>query len=379
MVQCDRVFRLPHPWGEKYGHPPYNIRLSDIVPQKDVLLQVKNGVIIIYLIFIAVLFSSGKGGRMGTDSYKLSTAAALAVPADHADKLLSLGDGGCALLYLYALRCGGAFSLKKAAADLRRTENEISKAAETLRQSGLFSPSAGCGFVPPPAEELPDYTAEDITASTGENGEFKIIVNEAQRILGKMLSGADLKILFAIYDYLRLPAEVIILLLNHCVEEYQGHSAAGRLPSMRYVEKEAYVWHNREILTLEQAEEYLQHRQLLRQEQEAVKQLLQIKGRSFSATEKKYVESWLELGFQIDAIALAYDKTLVKTGKLAWEYMNSILQNWHKKDLHTAAQVETGDKRPGASEGGSAENAPTGVKRDDSRLLNQILNRPNGE
>ncbi len=314
---------------------------------------------------------------MEANNYKLSTGVSLAVPADHADKLISLGDGNCALLYLYALRTGNAFSPQNAAADLCRTECEIIKAAEALRQKGLFSPAEGCRFAPPPPEELPDYAAEDITVCAGQSGEFKTIVDETQRILGKMLSGSDLKVLFGLYDYLRLPPEVIILLLNHCVEDTRSRLGPGRLPSMRSVEKEAYIWHNREILTLDQAESYLQNKRRRLDEHEEIKRILQINGRNFSTTEKKYVDSWLELGFAADAIAVAYDKTMVKTGKLAWEYMNSILQNWHKKDLHTAEQVESGDKRPAsASSAEAGDDAKAPPKRDDSKLLDRILNLP---
>lgn len=47
--------------------------------------------------------------------YRLSGPAALSVPLADADRLLALGDGECALLYLYILRCGGALSLGAAA------------------------------------------------------------------------------------------------------------------------------------------------------------------------------------------------------------------------------------------------------------------------
>ena len=49
-----------------------------------------------------------------------------------------------------------------------------------------------------------------------------------------------------------------------------------------------------------------------------------------------------ELG--IDAIAIAFDRTVTQTNGLKWPYMNRIVQNWHEKGLHTPEEIESGDK-----------------------------------
>lgn len=311
---------------------------------------------------------------MDDGNYRLANEINLAVPAGHADKLISLGDGTSALLYLYALRKNGSFSSNEAALDLKRTPVEIAKAAERLRKIGLFSSSAGTN-IPQPAEEMPEYTAQDIASRTSENGVFPVIVDETQRILGKTLSGADIKILFGIYDYLGLPAEVILLLVSHCVETTRERLGSGRLPTMRTIEKEAYVWFNREIMTLEQAEDYLRAKRRLSEQSNEIKQILQINGRNFSATEREYVENWLCMGFDAEAIALAYDKTVVKTGGLQWKYMNSILQSWHGKGLHTIEEINSGDQRCAAA----VKKPAKGARQDDLELLKKILSGSGGK
>lgn len=315
---------------------------------------------------------------MEEKNYILSGGTCLALPVSDADKLIGAGDGTAALLYLYALRGGSNFSPQRAASDLKRTEPEIAKAAAVLCQLGLFCSGSTKPSVLLPADELPEYTAEDIVSHVGENGEFKAIVDETQRIMGHMLTGADLKILFGIYDYLRLPTEVIFLLINHCVEETHEHLGPGKLPSLRTIEKEAYVWYNREILTLERAEEHLLRKRARSGALGEVRRLLQINGRNFSATERKYVETWLDEGFDLEAIALAYDKTVVKTGRLAWSYMDSILSSWHTKNLHTAEQVLSGDTparnvKPPVSGGAQPQSASK--PRDDAELMRKLLNQ----
>lgn len=307
--------------------------------------------------------------------FTISGGAGLAVPISDADKLLSLGSGSAALLYLYALRKGGSFSLSEAALALRRTENEIKSAAELLDSAGLFSNDAARAPIPMPADELPEYSTSDIIARTGENPEFKAIVEETQRIMGRTLTGADLKLLFGIYDHLRLPTEVIFMLINHCVEDTHRRLGPSALPSMRSIEKEAYVWYNREIITLERVEEFLLQKRRRSSTLAEVKRVLQINGRNLSTTELKYVESWLDMGFSVDAIALAYDRTVIKTGSLTWRYMNSILSNWHEKGLHTADDAEAGDSRSYARVSAKAASpCSSPAARDDAELMRKILN-----
>ena len=59
---------------------------------------------------------------------------------------------------------------------------------------------------------------------------FKI----AERYLGRMLTQQDLSTLYSFYDWLRLPIEVIEILLEHCISN--GHR------NMRYIEKVAINW-----------------------------------------------------------------------------------------------------------------------------------------
>lgn len=316
---------------------------------------------------------------MDEKKYRLPLEPSLALPVSAADKLLSACDGTAALLYLYALRRGD-FSGAEAAKSLKRTQAEIEKAAALLSELALLTHGhSQSKSLPLPAEELPEYTAEDIGLRTAESDEFRVVVEETQRILGRMLTGADLKTLFGIYDYLRLPAEIILLLVNHCVEETRRNMGPGKLPSMRTIEKEAYLWHNNELLTLESAEGFLQRKRERTSQMADLRRLLQINGRSFSSSERKYVESWLELGFPLETIALAYDRTIVKTGRLAWSYMNSILQNWHEKKLYTPEAVQAGDGPPSGlrrsyAEPKKEEPAPA-ESQDELARMKKILER----
>ena len=112
------------------------------------------------------------------------------------------------------------------------------------------------------------------------------------------------------------------------------------------------------MYTLDRAEEYLKALEARKGARGKIKRALQIKEREFSATEKRYVDGWITMGFESEAIAIAYDRTVVKTGKLSWAYMDSILKNWHSKELHTAQQVL--DKDSARTKSTSSASARTG-------------------
>lgn len=263
-----------------------------------------------------------------------------------ADQLIAAHDGDVALLYIYLLRTGSD-DLEPAARALCRTLSEVSAAYEKLQRMGLLdrgsAPEAGQAAAPrrpEPAEELPEYEAEDLVRRAREDSGFAAVVQEAQKVLGHVLSSSDLKRLFGIYDYLALPPEVILMLLNHCVS-----TSRNRRPSMRYIEKEAYVWANREILSLEQAEEYIRRSRERQEDIGRIKEALNIRGRELTATEGKYIASWLDMGFGEDCLSIAYDRTVTNTGALKWGYMNKILLSWHEKGIRTPAEVQEKDGR----------------------------------
>lgn len=287
-----------------------------------------------------------------------------------ADMLISAHDGDVALLYIYISRTGSD-DMERAARELCRTMGEISAAREKLQRMGLLSAEPSRQAEPPgapaaPAEELPEYEAADLVRRSREDAGFAAIVAEAQKVLGHVLSSSDLKRLFGIYDYLALPPEVILMLLNYCVA-----ISRGRRPSMRFIEKEAYTWANREIISLEQAEEYIRRSRERREDVGRIKEALNIHGRELSATEQKYIAAWLDMGFGEDCISIAYDRTVTNTGALKWGYMNKILASWHEKGIHTGAEVAEKDSRRRSS-------PPAAVPQDkpiDMDRLIDIMNR----
>lgn len=302
---------------------------------------------------------------------KLTHTANLAVPVAAVDKLLSACTPEAVMLYLYILRRDGVLDMDEALRELPMTQAALRAAEETLSRQGLLDCAEKREKALMPSGELPEYEAQDVVRRTAEDPEFIALLGEAQNTLGRLLTTADVKKLFGIYDDYALPAEVIMLLINHCKEEYEYRYGAEKRLGMAAIEKEAASWHNREIFTYEQAEQWLARLEDRRSQVGVIRGQLGIQGRDLSPTEGKYLDEWLEMGFGPEEIALAADRTIINTGSLKWKYMNSIIRSWHEKDLHTVEAIEQGDRKP--SRGASqleAEKAP--AAQDSNRALEQM-------
>jgi len=280
----------------------------------------------------------------------LPDTATITITGQTIDKLIRAGDGDAALLYLYILKMNGQLTASQAAIELNKGKGWIASALAVLSRLGLANVDNTANISTdeqrPPLEEPRNYSIAEIKSELAAGSDFSHVVNETQRVMARILSPDELLRLFSIYDYLRLPVDVILLLITHCISESRK-SSGGRMPSVRYIEKAAFTWEREGLFTAEKAEEYLKKLDDIRDVRGMIKEKLQIRGREFSKTEAHYVEGWINMGFEAEAVAIAYDKTVVKTGNLAWPYMDSILKNWHKKDIHTEAEIMAAEgKRP---------------------------------
>ncbi|MBE6949585.1 MAG: DNA replication protein DnaD [Ruminococcaceae bacterium] len=280
------------------------------------------------------------------ERYTLPHEGGITIQAHAADALLRAKSGDAALIYICMLRHRRGLTPKDAADVLGTSDTDRAKRAlDTLRSLGLIS--YGEEKAPQPEERLPQYTYGDIKRELENGAVFPSLVDEVQRVLNRILSSEELVKLFGIYDSLGLPPEVILQLVNYCVRLCRERYGESRQVYMRFIEKEAYAWERAEIFSIESAEEYIKQREFMRTALGEYQRMLQINGRRMSPSERGYVENWISMGFCADAAELAYDKTVMKTGKLTWKYMDAILRGWHEKGLHTPDEIQGGNRPSG--------------------------------
>lgn len=259
-------------------------------------------------------------------------------------KLLGAASGDGALLYIY-LKTGNAPA--DAAQALNLTPARCSCAMATLRQLGLWQEEKQVKI---PVGERPVYSEHDVLAADSGDTEFKSLRGEVERLLGRNLNTEELKILLGFIRYLGLPGDVISVLICYCKERARQRGNL-RNPSLRTIEKEAYAWAEAGIDTLEEAAAFIQTQNARNTRIRRLQERLQIRGRNLTAAEERYAVGWLEMGFEDEAIALAYERTCLNTGNMNWAYMNRILQRWHEAGLHTLQAIQSGDRKPSAAGG----------------------------
>lgn len=279
-------------------------------------------------------------------------------------KLLGAASADGALLYIY-LKAGNL--PQDAAQALNMSEARFSCAMATLRQLGLWQEEKMPRVL---AGERPVYSERDVLEADSSDKEFKALRGEVERLLGRNLNTEELKILLGFIRYLGLPADVISVLICYCKDRARQKGSL-RNPSLRTIEKEAYAWAEQGIDKLEEAAAFIQAQNVRHSRMSRLQNQLQIRGRNLTAAEARYAQSWLEMGFEDEVIAMAYERTCLNTGSLKWPYMDRILQRWHEAGLHTAEAVRNGDRKPGASKGtagelGQAEKAAI------QRILNEV-------
>lgn len=259
-------------------------------------------------------------------------------------RLLDRGDGDAALLYLCLLRADRGVTAQELQRRLKWSQLRLHAAETALQELGLIDRPPE-QKPPEPAQERPVYTADDLTdILTGDAG-FRMLVPQTEEKLGKRLKTADLQILAGLYDDLGLPADVIYLLVCHCVTRSEERYGPGRRPTLRQIEKEGYHWAQRGLFDQESASRYLRDWNVRRSAMSRYMQVLGLGDRRPVESEERYITDWMDKGFPPETVALAYDKTVFYKKELNWRYLNGILRRWHENGWHTEEEVRQSDSR----------------------------------
>ena len=294
----------------------------------------------------------------------LSTEENITLSPAAVRRLIGGGNGDAALLYLAILQAHGAADSTKLARELKWDEERLRAAEQALYEMKLVGapekreePS-----LPPPLQqtnEPPEYTREDIMRKLERDGRFACLLHEVEHKLGP-LSIPSVKKLLGLYENLGLPADVVYTLVNYCIEKKAQQFGEGRLPNMREIEKEGYVWARRELFSIEKASEYMRREQSLRGRYPEYMAALRMEGRASAPSEEKYLSAWAEMGFPAETVSEAYDRTVLHCHEFRWPYCNGILKRWHEKGLHTLEEVRAENekqpekKKKSTGEGGNA-------------------------
>ncbi len=253
------------------------------------------------------------------------------------DKLLSAGSGDAALLYL-------AFLAGRDGRSLGWDMDRLEKAHSLLLELDLADPHKPPAS--PPDKKLEDssppvYTTQDVKDTLERDGTFSGLVPEVEKRLGRSLLTQDVKDLMYLTDYLGLPPEVVLMLVGHCVDS----ARQGARVTLNQIKREGLRWHDAGAMTLEAADAYMARQAMLRDRHRTLLALMDRPGRAPMRQERDYLNQWIDLGFQDEAIREAYERTVFQVGELRWGYMNGILRSWSQQGLHTIEEIRAAEQK----------------------------------
>lgn len=160
----------------------------------------------------------------------------------------------------------------------------------------------------------------------------------SQEILGKTITERDMETIYWFYSDLKMPPEVILLLLEYCVSKGKNR--------MSYIEKVAVSWNEMGLNTAENVAAYLKGEEKKTGFLYSIRKIMGIADRSLSQIEEKYLVKWHEdLKMSEEMIALAYEYCIIQTAKLSFPYIDKIIVRWAKEGIETVADAEEDNRK----------------------------------
>lgn len=217
-----------------------------------------------------------------------------------------------------------------------------------------------------------EYTLDEIKEFR-KNPDISELFFIIETYLKHTLSSTDTNMVLYWLDELHFSTDLVEYLVEYCITK--GHS------SLRYMNKVALSWADAGIKTVDQAkDDAAAHSQIYY----SVMKALGITGRNLVDSEVSLINKWVgEYGFDIELVKAACSKTISAIQKPSFEYTDSILANWRKKDVHTLKDVEVLDANfakankasaTGSSQGTNAANGSSKPKSNNSSSKNKFNN-----
>ncbi len=183
-----------------------------------------------------------------------------------------------------------------------------------------------------PEIEVVKPTVEQIVARGDESEEVRFLFNEAQLRLGKTIGHDGQAVLLMMHDAYGLPVEVIVTIIEYCV-------SVGKT-STSYIAKIGKDWCEREIDTLEKADEVINELKASDEMWGEFRLRTGISTPRPTSAQMKYLNRWKnEYSFSMDMIFLAYEETANNIQKMSFPYMDKVLKNWFEEGLRTPQDV----------------------------------------
>ena len=278
-----------------------------------------------------------------------------AVPSQIVDEGLKFADGVKLKVLLYVLRnADRELALEEISKAQKNTAGYAPKANDhqTEQEKPVVKETKTVASISTDVEQQrqrfvvtkpqkPDYvfTAQRLAADE----DLKILVSEAQTMLGKTLSNSDVATLLMLKDTCGLRLDVILMLIQYCVGIDKGN--------MRTVEKIGISWADEGINSVEAADRKIAQ---ANHASKCFSHVASVFGmQAVGSPSKKqldYCTKWVgEWKFSAPMLREAYERCVDSKGELKFNYIDGILKKWEAmglKNLDDLRAAEASKAKP---------------------------------
>lgn len=235
----------------------------------------------------------------------------------------------------------------------------------------------------PPVEDLDTKTASPLSTANKKQVEINITPDQTRRLsddeefiwtcrviesyINKPLNPKEVQLISYLYDNLGFSPDLLLYLYEYCI-------SLGKT-NVNYIQAVAFSWDEQDIKNPEDAKNASSN---YNSTHTAISKALAL-GRPLAMVEKQYISRWMdEWHMDLSVVLDACSRTMLKLQKADFKYTDGILDNWHKKNIHTLQDVGKEDeiyaqKKAGIQNKKTAVTTP--VSQQDKNQFNKFQQR----
>ena len=171
-----------------------------------------------------------------------------------------------------------------------------------------------------------------------ENKGINDMLKDIEKILGRTLSPKEMEMYLGWQKEFSFPSELILLLVEYCASK--GKS------DYRYIEKVALTWHDMNITTMAQAQNYIKQTEDKWVKIREILSYLGIKNNDLMKPQEEMIDKWLTTyNFDLDVIKKACNICADRLNRADFKYIDGILTNWFNNNIKTLDDIAVKDKQ----------------------------------
>ncbi len=179
---------------------------------------------------------------------------------------------------------------------------------------------------------IDQISTKELIDAKKSNNLIDMMFKEAEILYKRPLRPIERRTIFYVFEFYKLPVDVILMVTDFCIRNNK---------SLKQLLTICEDMSEKDITSHEQAEKYIKNLTEKFAIEKQIQNCFGIYDRKLSTNEKKYIKKWTQTYcFNVNMIKIAFEICVDNTGKLSFQYIEKILQNWNKNEIKTQKDVK---------------------------------------